>query len=376
MSGFGIRAFKKLKEEQSVEEKRQYFCNIVYGGNAFAVLTYLKLRSQYGESTVKLLSPNYIDKQSVVNEWKCSLNTLRSETIAHKLIEKKPQLEITPIEAKVQFYKDSKFHDFGGRTKPYEIKEGEEYFTSSAFNLKKEALFSDEQWNELDELLRVGQLNKFLNKIELTQPQDLVEKTNYILHTGENESLHCENLYWCEGPKEFYLKVENKNKINDALGEFCNAVEYRSAMSVHFEVDKEIFEGQGTVFLPQSVTHEWGHFICDFKSFDPSINKQEFVCMMFVNEDEVNEEELAKKIRLMKRVIERTLPDFAKARHTEHIHYNQMMFIENVKDALKDDIEFDHSHLKFVGQGAPLGEIEHSQDYKFTSRAIMSFLLC
>ena len=93
---------------------------------------------------------------------------------------------------------------------------------------------------------------------------------------------------------------------------------------------------------------------------------------MFVNEDEVNEEELAKKIRLMKRVIERTIPEFSKAKHDEHIQYDSEFFIDNVKDNLVDDIEFDHSHLKFIGQGAPIGA-ENAQEYKFLSRGLMSY---
>lgn len=373
MSGFGLRAFKKLKDENAVQENKQHFDHIVFGENYFAVLTYLKLKEKFGAEKVKLISENYVDKQSVLSEWKCSLNTIRNENIAKKLMEMKPQLEILPDTHRVKFYKDSKFHEFGARTKPFEIKAGEEFFQDTFFNIKLEGLFSDEQWNNLDETLKDGQLNKYLDRIELTEPSDLLEKTNYILHTGEYESLECEYLYWCDSPKDFYKKVENKDKINDALGELCHSVEHRSAMAVNFEVEAKIFDNSGTVFLPQSVTHEWGHFICDFQNFDPAINKQNFTCLMFVNEDEVNEEELAKKIRLMKRVIERTMPEFAKVKHNEHIHYDRKMFIDNVKDELVNDIEFDHSHLKFVGIGAPIGA-EDSQEIKYTPRGIISYL--
>ncbi len=373
MSGFGLRAFKKLKDENAVQEKKQHFNHIVFGENYFAVLTYLKLKEKFGAGEVKLISENYIDKQSVLGEWKCSLNSIRNENIAKKLMEMKPQLEILPDTHRVKFYKDSKFHEFGARAKPFEIKEGEEFFQDTFFNIKLEGLFTDEQWNNLDETLKDGQLNKYLDRIELTEPKDLLEKTNYILHTGEYESIECENLYWCDSPKDFYKKVENKDKINDALGELCHSVEHRSAMAVHFEVESKVFDHKGTVFLPQSVTHEWGHFICDFEDFDPATNKQNFTCLMFVNEDEVNEEDLAKKIRLMKRVIERTMPEFAKVKHNEHIHYNREMFIDNIKDELINDIEFDHSHLKFVGIGAPIGA-EDSQEIKYTPRGIISYL--
>lgn len=373
MSGFGLRAFKKSKEDHTVQEKKQYFQHVVYGENFYAALTYLKLQEKYGAENVKLICENHIDKQSIMSEWRCSLNTVRNENVAKKLMEKKTQLEILPDTHRVKFYKDSKFHEFGGRTKNFEIKPGEEFFQDTFFNIKLEGLFTTEQWENLDETLKSAQLNKYLDRIELTEPTDLIEKTNYILHTGEFESIHCENLYWSESPKDFYSKVENKNKVNDALGELCNTVEHRAAMAVHFEVDGQIYEDKGTVFLPQSVTHEWGHFICDFEDFDPAKNKQNFTCLMFVNEDEVNEEELAKKIRLMKRVLERTIPDFAKMKYDEHIHYDSEFFIDSVKDELVNDIDFDHSHLKFVGQGAPIGA-EASEQFKYTPRGIMSIL--
>jgi hypothetical protein len=372
MSGFGIRAFKKLKEEHTHQEKRQYFPHIVYGENTFAVLTYLKLVEKFGVESVRLVCANYIDKQSLLNEWKCSPNLLRDEGIASALSERYIKLEIIATGQQSVFYKDSKFHLFNARTKPFEIMPGEEYFQPMAYSMNLEGLFTTETWNNLDEVLR-PQLSKYIDRIELSTPTDLVQKVNYVLQTGQFESLECEHLYWCESPKNFYAKVENKNKINDALGEFCNSIEHQPAMAVAFEVDSQVYEGHGTVYLPQSVTHEWGHFICDFKEYDPATKKQKFVCMMLVNEDEVNEEELAKKINLMKRVIERIMPNFSKARHNEHIHYSSCMFINNVKDELADDIEFDHAHLHFLGAGAPISGQENSQAWRYLPRALMTY---
>lgn len=372
MSGFGLRAYKKLDDDQNKEQKRQYFEHVVYGENFLAALTFLKLQEKFGSDKVKLICQNELTKDAIINEWKCTLNTIRNENVAKTLMEKTSRLEIMPSEHRAEFYKDSKFHPFGGRTKSFEIQDGEGFFIDSFFNIKTQGLFSEDQWSSLDETLKASQLNKFIDKIELTEPSDMLEKTNYVLHTGEYERIECEQMYWCESPKDFYKKIENKNKVNDALGEFCNSIEHRAAMAVHFEVDQKIFSHKGTVFLPQSVTHEWGHFICDFNEFDPTTQKQAFTCMMFVNEDEVNEEELAKKIRLMKRVIERTMPEFSKANITEQILYRPSMFITNVKDELLDDIEFDHSHLKFVGQGAPIGA-QSAPEFTYGSRALMSY---
>lgn len=373
MSGFGLRAFKKLKEDSRKEEKRQYIQHIVSGESEYAVLTYLKLRAQHGEDKVKLVCQNPIDKQDIINQWKCSLHTVRSEATANALRDANIRLEIMPGPAKVVFYKDAKFHEIDGRAKPHEFMEDEEYFKDAYFLMKKENLFSTDEWNELDEILRAGQVNKFISSIEKTEPKDLVEKTNFILSTGEYENLECEFLYWCESPKKFYKLLQNKAAVSDAVTDYCAAVEERVGLTVHFEVEAQLYEEAGTVLLPQSVTHEWGYFILDFDAFDPERKKQTFKSMMFINLDEVNEEELAKKIRLMKRVIGRVFPDFEKVKYTEHYHYNEQMLIKNFLDEgfFKDNKELEN--LKFVGIGAPLKSEIASQCF-YEARGILSFL--
>lgn len=371
MAGFGLRALKKVQEDESQKDKRHYVEHIVYGENSFAVLTYLKLLSEHGPDKVKLICENPIDQQSIISEWKCQVNTLRSGNIAEILMHRKPQLEILPNNTQNMFYKDAKFHKFGGRAKPHEIQEDEDYFIESSFQLKQSGLFTDDQWNNLEETLSAGQLNKYISHIESTKPVDLVEEANFKIHTGEFENYECKNLYWCHSPKSFYKKVENKNELPDELGQYCSALEHRTALVVHFDTDKKIYENKATVFLPQSATHEWGHFIADFNDYDEATGRQEFSCLMFVNEDEVNEEELAKKIRLMKRVIERVFDDFSKSRYDERIHYNQEMFIKNCDDSLYTAIK--ELPVKFVGQGAPI-ESPGEEDIKFIPRAILSYL--
>ena len=60
MAGFGIRAFKKVQDDESHKSKREYFQHIVYGENYFAVLTYLKLLKRFGSDKVKLISESPI----------------------------------------------------------------------------------------------------------------------------------------------------------------------------------------------------------------------------------------------------------------------------------------------------------------------------
>lgn len=371
MAGFGLRALKKVQEDESLKDQRHYIPYIVYGDNSFAILTYLKLLEAHGADKVKLISEGPVDQQSVISEWKCSVNSLRSGDVAEVLMHRKPQLEILPNNTQNMFYKDAKFHKFGGRAKPHELKEDEDYFVDSSFQLKQNGLFTDEQWNSLDETLSAGQLNKYISHIEICEPTDMIEKTNFKIHTGEHENFECEFLYWCQSPKAFYKKVENKESMSDDLGKYCSTLEHRTGLVIHFDVDKKIYDSKATIFLPQSATHEWGHFICDFNDFNEATGRQEFSCLMFVNEDEVNEEDLAKKIKLMKRVIERVFSDFSKSRYDEVIHYGQEIFINKCDDTLAKSIK--SLPVKFVGQGAPI-ETDNSENINYIPRAIISYL--
>lgn len=350
MSGFGIRAFKKHNLEQSKELKTIYSPHIVLGENAWAVLTFLKLREKFGAEKVKLISANHYDKQSILNEWKCAVNKLRDEQSATILRDTSARLEILPSEESVLFYKDSKLHEFGGRAKPLTLLEDEELYSQKSFSYKLENLFSDEEWNNLDEILN-SQENKIVSKINKTTPSDLVEKTNFILTTGEAEEFHCEKLYYTHSPKSFYKLVSNKSELSDDVAAYCTSLQERAALSIHFSVDREVYEKKQTIMLPQSQTHEWGHFVIDFDAYDPAAKKQEFKTMMFIQLDEVNEEELAKKVRLLKRTIERTFPEFQKARITEHIHFDSEYLIKS-----SDDFSAQYNNdaeVIFQGIGAP-----------------------
>jgi hypothetical protein len=371
MAGFGLRALKKVQDDDSTQNKREYIPHLVFGDNFYAALTYLKLVAEYGEDKVKLVSENTITQDSITGAWDCSLNTLRSETAAQYLMTQKPQLEILPFGGSNVFYKDTKFHKFTGRAKPHELKEDESYYLNPFFQIKKEGLFTDEQWNSLDETLASATFEKYIDSIEITEPADLVEVTNFKIKTGELETLECEQLYWCESPKTFYAKVENKDEINDGVGAYSTALEHRIGLTVHFKVDKKVYDAKGTVFLPQSVTHEWGHFIADFKEFDELSSSQEFSCMLFVNEDEVNEEDLAKKIKLMKRVIERVFPEFGKGKYKERIQYDRSVLINKTQDDLYGPLTAEN--IRFIGEGAPL-KLENSSEYQYLARGILSFL--
>lgn len=354
MSGFGIRAFKKVKEDSIKKEESIYKQHIVYGDNSYAAYTAIKLAQKYGNDNVILISTNLITADQIKNEWACSINTIRDEQSASILQGEFARLEVLKCDRPVKFYKDTKFHKFGGRAKPFTLQEDEEFFSSTYYNVHMENLFTNEEWESLNDSLEKLTAVKIIKDIEKVKSTDLVEKTNFSLKSGEFEKFNCETLHFCHSPKELFNLITNKNDLSLELTGFCSALEQRVALTVNFETNKKIRDFDGTIFLPQSATHEWGHYILDFDLFDPSINKQSFNAMMFINLDEVNEEELAKKIKHMKRVIERVYPEFSKSEYGERIHYAPDFLIKSFPENESLNCE----GLNFIGVGANLSELE------------------
>lgn len=370
MSGFGIRALKKVNEEDSNLKKSSFVKYIVYGENTYGILTFLKLFKKYpGE--VKLITRNPFLKEDLINEWNCTLNSVRSEEVANAFTALNPRFEVFKTNSDVLFYKDTKFHKFGGRAKPHELKEAELFFTQSPYNIQMKAIFNEGEFENLDEVLKNNQLHKIISEIEICEPTDLVEKVNFKIQTGEFESFGCEKLFFCESPKKFLNLVTNKKELNDDIYSFAAGISNDQAISVHFKCDREITKETGTIILPQSMTHEWGSFILDFQAFDQSTNTQEFKALTFIGEDDLQEEDLAKKIKLMRRVVERVLPELAKANVDQNIRFNDEYRVTGTNDTQYESLK--NKDVRFLGHGAAINH-EFSGKFQYLSRGIYAIL--
>lgn len=364
MSGFGIRALKKKADNTENTNRRSFTKHIVYGENFEGILTFLKLHKKYpGE--VKYITRNPYFHQEVTQHLACTMNPIRSEEVANTIMGAHPELEIFKSNQDVFFYKDTKFHKFGGRAKSHDLKDEESFFTNAFYHYKPEALIPAEE--ELDAILKEHQLHKILEEIVVAEPTDLVEKANFKLKTGDHESVDCEYLYFCESPKKFFSLVKDKSTLSDELCEFIAPIEEYSGISVHFECDREVFDKNSTLIIPQSMTHDWGSFVLDFEAFDPAAKTQHFKAMSFISEDDIGEEQLAKKIKLMTRVIERVLPEFAKAEVKQTIKYSDEHYMAGINDEYAAKLK--GLPVKFISAAAPL-ETNEPGEYHYLSRSL------
>lgn len=371
MSGFGIRALKKVASEGHVKNQDKYIRYIVYGENTYAVLTFFRLYKKFpGE--VKLISKNPFFKKDMLQEWDCNLNSVRSEDVAKALMNLNPKFEIFSANEKVLFYKDTKFHKFGGRAKPHKLRSEEKFFTKPSYQINLVSMFEDNDFDTLDDVLKKHELNKIIAEIELLTPSDLVEKSHFRIHTGENESFRCEKLYFCESPKKFLSLVQNKNELDDDIYSFAAGITNEQAISLHLKYQQEVIDKAGTAIIPQSMTHEWGSFIIDIKKYDPEQKEQEITCLAFLSEDDLQEEDLAKKIKLLKRVLERVYPDIAKCdEYTQEIKFSDEYLQIGTNDSQYDVLK--EKPVKFLGQASAIAHPQASK-FKYYSRGIYAII--
>src|SRR5690606_22132240 len=121
-------------------------------------------------------------------------------------------------------------------------------------------------------------------------------------------------------------------------------------------LNKEVYPHERTLFIPQSMTHEWGHFIVEFQNYDFETKTQLCHVLILIHDEEPQPEDLGQKIRLMKRVMDRVFPELDGALLKEYIRFDDEMFISNIKDQETEQISFDYPKLNFLGQATPLEE--------------------
>lgn len=180
----------------------------------------------------------------------------------------------------------------------------------------------------------------------------------------------CENLYLSTSPMKFLSYLTDKSSLTPELIDVCTSANIQAAISVTWALNKEIFPEERTLFIPQSMTHEWGHFIVEFEPYSYDQKQQLCHALFIINEEDTQTEDVASKIKLMKRVLDRVFPELESAISKEYIRFDEEMFISEVKDESIEQLGFDYPTLKFLGQMSPMRS-ELSRE-KFLARVLLN----
>lgn len=366
---FGLlKHFKDARRANHEVTLTRHAKHVIVGHDLGAVLKLVELRKSFPDESIKIVTDRPLSRQILLENYQYGVSTLRSSEAVEGIFRKHFNASILPEAKDPVFYKDGKFHEFGSRAKPMNLLSGEDFFTKKGYRAAVASFFEESAWENLDSMINEALDMRIFQSIEKTTPQDLVEKQEWTLTFKDFTKQTCENLYVSLSPKKFLNYLAQKEALTAELIDVCSAATTQSAISVTWILNKE-FHQAGTLFIPQSMTHEWGHFIVEFEGFDHKTGKAICHTLFLIHEDEPQSEDLASKIKLMKRVLERVFPDLEKHIEKEFIRFDEEMFISDIKDQTAEQMAFDYPTLKFLGQSAPMAT-SFSQE-KYLARTLL-----
>ncbi len=368
---FGLlKRFKETKTSAFQGKPSAYYQHLILGQDLGAILKLTELLRTHPGESVRLITTRPLTRQGLLENYEFGVSHLRSPLAVEGIYRRYFNARILPQSKEAAFYKDGKFHDFGGRAKSMDLRSGEDFFVPKGYRVDIASLFHPEDWDNLDSLLTAHTQMRIFEGIEKTVPQDFVEKKEWALAFKDFGLSTCENLYVAFSPKRFLGLVHQKDALTPELIDLCSGVHVQAAISVSWKLDREIFPEDRTLFIPQSMTHEWGHFLVEFTPYNPENQEQVCHVLFLIQEEEPQSEDLAGKIKLLKRVLDRVFPDLEKSIKKEYIRFDEEMFISGVKDAAAEQLAFDFPTLKFLGQATPM--IASLAQEKYLSRVLLS----
>ena len=368
---FGLlKHFKDSTGASAQKTISNHYQHVILGQDLGAVLKLLEIKKKAPDQSVRLITTRALNRASLLENYELGVSQIRSQSALENIYRKHHNADFVPQVKDPSFYKDGKFHEFSGRAKSMDLLTGEDFFSHKGYKLKLASLFSPEDWENLDVILNQHAEIRIFESVEKTVPQDLVDIKEWLFTFKDFVKITCENLYVSMSPKKFLNYIHNKDSLTPEFIDVCTSVYVQAAISVSWELDKEIFPEGKTLFIPQSMTHEWGHFIVEFEDYDYQKNLQACHALFLIQDEEPQSEELAGKIKLMKRVLDRVFPNIEKHMKKEFIRFDEEMFISNIKDVAIEQLSFDYPSLKFLGQ---MGSVEgHLTNEKFLSRVLLS----
>ncbi len=379
---FGLSSFKKIKENSKVKLEKKFIQTIIVGDDLASFWTFLELRKTLAPDKLRIILPREVSKQSIQNKFFSQLHQIRSEESVQILQKFLPNLTFHKTEKSPVFYKDTEFKEFASKTRPATPLLGvESFYTNEYYSFPLEELLRSlgiavEDWENLDCLLEKYRDDKEITYIEKTKPVDLIDKANWTLMCKDDLCFECENLIWSKESKLFLSLLKNKEELPEDVMQAFDEIQYYPGFLVSFENEGEVFSGEQTVFLPQSLTHEWGYFIGEFFEYDSNSNKQNFTFSGQIHEEDFNAEELAKKIKLLKRTLKRIFTNFNESK--ESIYFSEGMFVGQIQDKkFSREVKNHFPSLFFIGQTAPLfylkQEVQNLDSLSYITRSLLSF---
>ena len=116
------------------------------------------------------------------------------------------------------------------------------------------------------------------------------------------------------------------------------------------ELEEAIADSKNTYFFPLSFTHDWGHFIGEFENLEKG-QLARFVT--FINKEETTEEDISKKLRLLKKNFEKSFEKFDERKCREYVILRENTYCPKIDDNYLAEEKDELEKLTFIGFNAP-----------------------
>ena len=352
-------AFKdihKLKKIAVIEKESISVPYLVVGKDIFALSLYNDLKAKHGADKVRLLSQDAVLRSDLLPK---GPSTIRGEVNQKLFNELYPDIARTQSTENALFYKDMTWKSFGGRSKSEALKYDEEFYTGGQITPDYEQIFKNIPHS--DEFLEA--INKEAYQVKIKSIAR--EEAGFIVECINGTEFHSEQVYFGLSPYHYMEFYSQKAELSDAFMEFCDSTKTSSAVFVKFIFESPLSDMKETLFIPLSYTHEWGHFVGEFKELK---GIQEIEFMHFMEDHLMSEEDVSRIIRLLKKNMEKIFDNFLKIKGHEYIALEQEIGCLKIDDEVfAKSLESGKNEMKnlfFIGINAPLMN-EHCANHTF-----------
>jgi hypothetical protein len=337
-----LKSLKELKKQPEVKKNQFYKKYLLVGSDSYLLNLFLGLKERFSLEKVHLVSEVQIKNND--------LNYMRPFSIRGELnmnFAKKILPEQNLEQGASLFFKDGKFRSFSGRSKPFELLEGEQFFSLDSLNIKEVSSISS---NGLEGDVIYSQPVVIRKKT----PEDLIDPTNWEVEFSNGDICSCEHLIWGQGELSFYELLDKSNSAAHSISSLCEGLNKLSVLYVQLDFPEPVTEHKECLLIPLSFTHDQGHYIGEFTNEGRT---GEFI--HYFDHTSENEEEVSRKFRNLKRCLERAFGFSWSDDIEEYIKVYEAELYEAINDEAFQSSEQDLKGLFFVGESAPLGKKAH-----------------
>ncbi len=324
----------KLKKIVEIQKEFIQVPHLVVGKDMFAVAMYRELVLKYGPENVRLISEDQILSSDSMIKGPGTIRGEENQKVIHELF---PESVVKNFNKPSIFYKDMAWKPFGGRSKPEALKFDEAFFASTRYEIPLEEIENIE--------------DSYLVKIKSISKKD----ERFLVECINGTEFSSEKLYFGKSPYHYMHLFSDKGALSDKFIQFCESTQTSAALLVKFVFEKPLSDIEETMFIPLSYTHEWGHFVGEFKTIGAH---QTIEFIHFIDEDHTSEEEISRTIRQLKKSLEKIFENFSTLKIEEFIAIEHEIGCLKIDDQAYDDClvndQLSTQNLFFIGINAPI----------------------